>query len=208
VRTTERSVSTPPHNPTRCRRLGERSGASGHAIPIAPATADGAPSGGIVRGSVAERESAARMARGAREGKPLHGRPQGQGGPGEAEREATGSAVLRRRRDKRARETCREKHRGCSRSGRTRTIFDEEISHEREAELGDDRKPIYWMGGAKGGVGKSMLTMAAIDYLRSRGDKCCSSSAHGQPDVWKAYTRRWTGRSSSTCARRMAGSIS
>jgi hypothetical protein len=51
-----------------------------------------------------------------------------------------------------------------------------------------NRKPIYWMGGAKGGVGKSMLTMAAIDYLTSRGDKVLLVECDmDNPDVWKAY---------------------
>ena len=47
---------------------------------------------------------------------------------------------------------------------------------------------IYLVGGSKGGVGKSMLTIAAIDYLLSKGDpplliECDTSN----PDVWKAY---------------------
>ena len=35
-----------------------------------------------------------------------------------------------------------------------------------------DTKRIYWIGGSKGGVGKSMLTMAVLDYLDSIGEKC------------------------------------
>ena len=47
---------------------------------------------------------------------------------------------------------------------------------------------IYLVGGSKGGVGKSMLTIAAIDYLVSKGDpplliECDTSN----PDVWKAH---------------------
>ncbi len=47
---------------------------------------------------------------------------------------------------------------------------------------------IYWIGGSKGGVGKSMMTLATIDYLLERGEKVllveCDTS---NPDVWKAY---------------------
>ncbi len=47
---------------------------------------------------------------------------------------------------------------------------------------------IYWVGGSKGGVGKSMMTLATIDYLLERGEKVilveCDTS---NPDVWKAY---------------------
>ncbi|HEV3192987.1 MAG TPA: protein mobD [Polyangiaceae bacterium] len=48
--------------------------------------------------------------------------------------------------------------------------------------------PIYWVGGSKGGVGKSMMTIATVDYLLERGDKVllveCDTS---NPDVWNAY---------------------
>ena len=47
---------------------------------------------------------------------------------------------------------------------------------------------IYWVGGSKGGVGKSMMTAATVDYLLERGEKVllvdCDTS---NPDVWKAY---------------------
>jgi len=47
---------------------------------------------------------------------------------------------------------------------------------------------IYWIGGSKGGVGKSMLTVSTLDYVLERGDKTllieCDTS---NPDVWKAY---------------------
>jgi cellulose biosynthesis protein BcsQ len=47
---------------------------------------------------------------------------------------------------------------------------------------------IYWVGGSKGGVGKSMMTAATVDYLFERGEKVllvdCDTS---NPDVWKAY---------------------
>jgi hypothetical protein len=49
-------------------------------------------------------------------------------------------------------------------------------------------KPIYWIGGSKGGVGKSMVTMATLDALRSRREAVllveCDTS---NPDVWKTY---------------------
>jgi hypothetical protein len=93
VRTTERSVSTSASQPhTMAGGSASAAGASGHAIPIAPATADGAPSGGIVRGSVAERESAVRVARGTREGKAPARSPAGvREGPARQSEEATGS---------------------------------------------------------------------------------------------------------------------
>jgi hypothetical protein len=47
---------------------------------------------------------------------------------------------------------------------------------------------IYWVGGSKGGVGKSMMTMATLDYLIERGDRVAlietDTSNH---DVWNAY---------------------
>jgi hypothetical protein len=50
------------------------------------------------------------------------------------------------------------------------------------------RRRIYWIGGSKGGVGKSMVAMATIDFLVERGEDVflvdCDSS---NPDVWKAY---------------------
>ena len=46
---------------------------------------------------------------------------------------------------------------------------------------------IYWVGGSKGGVGKSMMTMATLDYLIERGDRVAlietDTSNH---DVWNA----------------------
>ena len=47
---------------------------------------------------------------------------------------------------------------------------------------------IYWVGGSKGASAKSMLTIAAIDYLQSKGEQLllieCDTS---NPDVWNAY---------------------
>ena len=47
---------------------------------------------------------------------------------------------------------------------------------------------IYWVGGSKGGVGKSMMTVAVLDHLLERSTPVllveCDRS---NPDVWKAY---------------------
>jgi MinD-like ATPase involved in chromosome partitioning or flagellar assembly len=54
--------------------------------------------------------------------------------------------------------------------------------------MNETRRAIYWVGGSKGGVGKSMMTMATVDYLLQRGDRAllveCDTS---NPDVWNAY---------------------
>jgi hypothetical protein len=51
----------------------------------------------------------------------------------------------------------------------------------------DDRR-IYWIGGCKGGVGKSMMTSATIDYLLDRGQSVVlAESDTSNPDVSKAY---------------------
>ena len=51
-----------------------------------------------------------------------------------------------------------------------------------------DPARIYWVGGSKGGVGKSMMAVALIDYLLECGQKVvlveCDTS---NPDVWKTY---------------------
>lgn len=47
---------------------------------------------------------------------------------------------------------------------------------------------IYWIGGSKGGVGKSIVTMAMIDYLQSRTDKILLIETDtSNPDVYRAY---------------------
>jgi hypothetical protein len=54
--------------------------------------------------------------------------------------------------------------------------------------VGDKRRPIYWIGGSKGGVGKSMVTSAMLDYLLERETSVCLvESDTSNPDVWKAY---------------------
>jgi cellulose biosynthesis protein BcsQ len=49
-------------------------------------------------------------------------------------------------------------------------------------------KNIYFIGGSKGGVGKSLVTMATIDYLQEQKEKILLvESDTSNPDVWKAY---------------------
>lgn len=49
-------------------------------------------------------------------------------------------------------------------------------------------KNIYLIGGSKGGVGKSLVTMAIVDYLQDRGESVLLvESDTSNPDVWKAY---------------------
>ena len=52
----------------------------------------------------------------------------------------------------------------------------------------EQRKSIVWIGGSKGGVGKSMVTMAMVDYLQDKGEDVllvdCDTS---NPDASKAY---------------------
>jgi hypothetical protein len=47
---------------------------------------------------------------------------------------------------------------------------------------------IYWVGGGKGGVGKSMVSMALLDYLVGKGvQPLFMESDTSNPDVYKAY---------------------
>lgn len=49
-------------------------------------------------------------------------------------------------------------------------------------------EPIYFIGGSKGGVGKSMVAMALLDYLMVNGKVPLLVEADtSNPDVWKAY---------------------
>ena len=41
----------------------------------------------------------------------------------------------------------------------------------RSKNKGASPHPIYWVGGSKGGVGKSTLAMVVVDFLTSRGDE-------------------------------------
>lgn len=48
--------------------------------------------------------------------------------------------------------------------------------------------PIFLIGGGKGGVGKSMLSMALLDYLRGvESAPLLIETDTSAPDVWKAY---------------------
>jgi hypothetical protein len=49
-------------------------------------------------------------------------------------------------------------------------------------------KRIYLVGGSKGGVGKSLVSMAVIDHLQEAGEKVLLvESDTSNPDVWKSY---------------------
>ncbi len=49
-------------------------------------------------------------------------------------------------------------------------------------------KPIYLVGGSKGGVGKSIVTMALIDYLQQRDQTVLLVETDTtNPDVWMCY---------------------
>jgi hypothetical protein len=51
-------------------------------------------------------------------------------------------------------------------------------------------KNIYLIGGSKGGVGKTMVSLATIDYLQSKGEKILLiDSDTSNPDVWKIYSK-------------------
>jgi cellulose biosynthesis protein BcsQ len=48
--------------------------------------------------------------------------------------------------------------------------------------------PIFYVGGSKGGVGKSKLTFALVDYLTAREHKVLLlETDNSNPDVWKAH---------------------
>lgn len=54
-------------------------------------------------------------------------------------------------------------------------------------------KSIYLIGGSKGGVGKSLVAMATVDYLKNSGkDVVLIESDTSNPDVWKAYNESTT----------------
>ena len=51
-----------------------------------------------------------------------------------------------------------------------------------------EKRNLYIIGGSKGGVGKSLVSMAVIDYLQGRGESVfLVESDTSNPDVWKAY---------------------
>lgn len=54
-------------------------------------------------------------------------------------------------------------------------------------------KNIYLVGGSKGGVGKSLVTMATVDYLQEHDESVLLiESDTSNPDVWKAYNESTT----------------
>lgn len=49
-------------------------------------------------------------------------------------------------------------------------------------------KRIYLVGGSKGGVGKSLVSMAVLDHLQAAGEKVLLvESDTSNPDVWQSY---------------------
>jgi MinD-like ATPase involved in chromosome partitioning or flagellar assembly len=49
-------------------------------------------------------------------------------------------------------------------------------------------KTIFFVGGGKGGVGKSIVAMAVLDWLQEQGEKVLLVEADdSNPDVWKCY---------------------
>lgn len=51
-------------------------------------------------------------------------------------------------------------------------------------------KNIYLIGGSKGGVGKSLVTMALVDYLQQKSESVLLiESDTSNPDVWKNYNK-------------------
>jgi CobQ/CobB/MinD/ParA nucleotide binding domain len=49
-------------------------------------------------------------------------------------------------------------------------------------------RPIYIVGGSKGGVGKSLVTMALVNHLSETGEEVFVIDADtSNPDVWKCY---------------------
>lgn len=52
-------------------------------------------------------------------------------------------------------------------------------------------KSIFMIGGSKGGVGKSLVTMATVDFLQARRENVLLiESDTSNPDVWKAYQEK------------------
>ena len=51
-------------------------------------------------------------------------------------------------------------------------------------------KPLFLVGGSKGGVGKSMTALTLVDYLRERGEPVLLIETDtSNPDVWRMYAR-------------------
>jgi len=51
-------------------------------------------------------------------------------------------------------------------------------------------KPIYYVGGSKGGVGKSLVSIALIDYLKNKKQEkvLLVETDTSNPDVYKVYS--------------------
>jgi len=63
-------------------------------------------------------------------------------------------------------------------------------SEKNERSEGDaaGKPPIYFVAGSKGGVGKSLVSMAVIDHLqRKEQETLLVETDTSNPDVWKAY---------------------
>src|SRR5690606_39226523 len=55
------------------------------------------------------------------------------------------------------------------------------------------KENIYLIGGCKGGVGKSLVTMAVVDHLQEQGKKVLLVETDtSNPDVWSAYQNEAT----------------
>ena len=60
------------------------------------------------------------------------------------------------------------------------------MKHEKGAG-----KAIYWIGGSKGGVGKSMMSIAVLDHLVEKGaEPLLVECDNSNPDVWKTYREK------------------
>jgi len=51
-------------------------------------------------------------------------------------------------------------------------------------------KPIYLVGGSKGGTGKTMVSLALLDYLRDKGPVLLIETDNSNPDVSKTYASK------------------
>ena len=64
---------------------------------------------------------------------------------------------------------------------------------------------IVWIGGSKGGVGKSMTTMAALDYLLSKGSSVVLVECDNANPMCIARTSIWCPRSGPIWTTRTVG---
>lgn len=69
-------------------------------------------------------------------------------------------------------------------------IGDKTRAHQKTCEESVMSEPIYFVGGSKGGVGKSMVSCALLDYLQLNGKTPVLIEADtSNPDVFKAYEK-------------------